>query len=64
MRDCAIHGHLSIAQMLIKNGANVDHVDNFGKTSLMYSVSGGDFVLAQLLIENGADINHTDAPEW
>jgi ankyrin repeat protein len=46
---------LEIAQYLIAKGANVDHVDNAGRTALMNSALGGNLEIAQCLLEAGAD---------
>ena len=52
-----------LAQLLIKDGANVNTTDVDGKTALMLAASsprGMNMPLINLLIEKGADVNARD----
>lgn len=46
---------LSIVRFLIQHGANVDHADKTGRTSLMHCAFGGHLEITQCLLEAGAD---------
>ncbi|MBR8464030.1 ankyrin repeat domain-containing protein [Campylobacter sp. faydin G-24] len=46
-------------EFLIKQGANVNHKNLFGKTALFYAVEFKDESLIRLLLEYGADTNAT-----
>jgi ankyrin repeat protein len=54
----ADHGMTTIAARLIENGADVDAVDQFGRTPLHRAVAYSDVV--SLLIQSGADVNAAD----
>ncbi|NEO84388.1 MAG: ankyrin repeat domain-containing protein [Spirulina sp. SIO3F2] len=55
-------GHLAIAQLLIKQGANVNWIDGEGVTPLILSSFKGHVALTQLLLEHGADVSVRD--QW
>lgn len=44
-------------KFLIKNGANVNYKNPFGKTPIFYAVGFNDLDMVKLLVENGADVN-------
>ncbi len=46
-----------VAKILIQAGADVNRVDDSGRTPLIYVARIGDIKNAQLLIESGADVN-------
>jgi len=56
---CFEPGHESAAQILIKNGANVDLVTVRGETALHWAARAGLLTMSQILIESGADITVT-----
>lgn len=67
----AIKGHLEIAKLLIKYGANVnatsDYGDKYYSTALIESASKGHLEhleIAKLLIEHGADVNAKNCNGW
>lgn len=55
----SIRGELGEMQRLIAEGASLDEVDDFGRTPLMWAVSGKSNPLAavRLLLNAGADVN-------
>ena len=53
----AFQGHVDVAKLLIKAGADINVKDSFGGTAFMYAVDGGHADIVKLLIEAGADIN-------
>ena len=52
------------ANYLIKFGANVNAVDTYGNSPLIYAAKTGKAGLTEVLIENGADINHPNNDGW
>ena len=61
-------GHLQIAQLLLKKGANVNVLDADGDSPLHLASSSGHLELVQLLLGNGAQINRRNksgnTPLW
>jgi ankyrin repeat protein len=53
-------GHKEISEILVKNGAFVDAIDNDFVTPLILASSFGDLKLLKILIHSGAGLNHTD----
>ena len=49
--------NISKVKFLLKNGANPDKANSFGKTPLFYAVEFDDSELVKLLLENGANPN-------
>lgn len=59
----AREGHKAIAELLIKNGANVNHSANhlgMELNALTLAATHGHTELIELLLNNGANINHQD----
>jgi len=52
--------HLKTAEILIRNGANIDDTDVFGRTALHYAVMYGFAETADMLMYYDANINITD----
>lgn len=50
-------GNLDTAELLLENGADVNIVDIYGKTPLMYAVSNNDLDAVKLLLSYRADPN-------
>ncbi|GMF44344.1 unnamed protein product [Phytophthora fragariaefolia] len=61
-------GHLEIVAILLEHGADMNKVDNHGKTPLWRAVDQGFFEIVQVLVEHGADMNKVDnhgrTPLW
>lgn len=53
-------GHVDAARLLISHGADINAVDEVGKTPLHYAVGRGHFGAVQMLVESGADVQATD----
>ena len=47
-------------RLLLKYGAEVDAVNNEGKSALFESIEQGTFDAMKLLVEAGSDVNLTD----
>lgn len=56
----ARQGTVTLLKLLIRKGANLEAVDNLGKTALIIVAQYGQALLAAPLIEAGADIHHRD----
>ena len=54
------NGNLDIAKMLIKNGANIDAIDNKGERPIFIAVKANNFEMVKLLIDNGANLDYED----
>jgi len=52
----AVGGNAQVAAQLIRAGADVNVVDNNGKTALMLAVINGYQSLVELLLDNNADV--------
>jgi len=50
-------GAASVAEELIRLGADINYADDSGFTALHLAASGNDVDLVELLIQEGADIN-------
>lgn len=48
---------LRIVELLVASGAEVDAMDKYGKTALMYAVENGNTGVVRFLIDHGADVN-------
>jgi hypothetical protein len=51
---------LTVAELLLKHGAKIDHRDDYGRTSLYNAVTLGQTETIQFLLNNGADPNIPD----
>ncbi|XP_076444944.1 uncharacterized protein LOC143282931 [Babylonia areolata] len=54
----ALHGHVRLASLLVRHGAEVDAVQVRGSTALTLACKAGCARTARLLLLNGADPNH------
>ena len=55
---------IECTRYLIKFGANVNAVDTYGNSPLIYAAKTGKSGLIQELIENKVDINHPNKDGW
>ena len=53
----AYGGHVDVVEALLAKGAEVDAVDNFGKTPLMGAAEVGHADIVRVLLAAGADVN-------
>jgi hypothetical protein len=67
LHAASVKGHLQIASLLLRNGADPDSRDHLGRVPLHRVSQGGQIVMAkssleisQLLVNSGADVNATD----
>ena len=54
------YGHLQIVEYLISISANIEAIDENGKTALLYASQNGHLQIVEYLISRGADINVKD----
>jgi len=52
-----IFGHLEVARLLLKNGANINHTNKQGNSPLLIACNVGKISTLQFLLEEGADSN-------
>lgn len=61
MHICAQNSFPFIAIYLLANGANIESLDSFDRTPLLWAAYKGSSVeMVYILIDNGAEINHVD----
>lgn len=56
----AANGHISLAELLLEEGANIDVANNCGWTPLMHAAQHGQVSMVSLLIRHNASINATN----
>lgn len=56
MIEASIHGAFECAELLIKNGANVNLFNKYQNTSLHVAAANNNIVIVNLLLSNKADI--------
>ena len=65
---CAcVNGHLEIAKLLVRKGANIHTVDKDGRTPLHYACWYGHSKVAELLLKKGANtdaVNKNGQTPW
>lgn len=54
------NGHLDIAKLLIKNGANINKVNSKNETPILTAMRNRHFSMARYLINHGADLSVQD----
>ena len=57
MGYAADKGHIEIVKFLLEKGANVNIIDNYGNTPLLWAIDKKHLEMVKLLIENGANLN-------
>ena len=62
LRIASITGDLEIFDLLIKNGADIEQIDNYSSDSsiLLYACQSAHFLIVKRLIELGADLHRVD----
>src|SRR6266852_4825820 len=67
LHAASVKGNLEVASLLVRNGADPDSRDHFGRVPLHRVSQGGQLVMAKssleiarLLVNSGADVNLTD----
>jgi len=53
-------GHIKVVELLIAHGAEIDHLDNDGKSPLFYAAGNGHIKVVELLINHGAKVDQLD----
>jgi ankyrin repeat protein len=71
LHAASVKGHLQVASLLLRNGADPDSRDHLGRVPLHRVSQGGQLVMAKssleiarLLVNSGADVNVTDDEGW
>jgi ankyrin repeat protein len=54
-------GFMEIAKELINSGADINHSNSMGATSLIYAATFNRLEIATLLLKSGANVNLKDA---
>ena len=50
-----------IVKLLLENGADINAVDDYARSALVYSARNGCYEIVKLLLENGANIHQFTA---
>ncbi|XP_062578122.1 ankyrin repeat domain-containing protein 50-like [Saccostrea cucullata] len=53
-------GNLHLVKYLIKNGADVNYFDKYGRSPLHYAIVGGNLEIVKCLIKSNANVNFCD----
>ncbi|KAI8515166.1 positive regulation of extrinsic apoptotic signaling pathway via death domain receptors protein [Branchiostoma belcheri] len=61
LHNAASGGHVGVAELLLKAGAQVDSRDQFGNSPLHHAASGGHVGVAELLLKAGAQVDSRDS---
>jgi hypothetical protein len=57
-------GEKEAAELLIKDGVDINSADSSGRTALMFAAWHGHTDICRLLMENGAEMKIYDEDEW
>ena len=64
LMEAVKNNELAIAELLIEEGADVNHQNKDGKTPLIRAAAYGNKEIADLLIKNGANLNASDLQNY
>ncbi len=53
-------GNISVIEILLENGANIEDVSHYQQTALFFAVQNRQYHAVEYLISKGANINHLD----
>ena len=53
-------GNIQDVKLALKDGTNIDSIDKFSKTALIYAIENQDTNMARFLLDNGANVNIAD----
>ena len=60
----SMKGHVEVAELLIRKGAIVNDVSDWGGAPLHWASGGGYVEVATLLVDNGANVNAINSHGW
>ena len=52
-----MNSHIDVVHLLVRNNANLDLLDKFGKSALWYACNSGNYEIVLCLVQNGATDN-------
>ena len=58
--EASYQGHLDVVDLLLRQGVDINALDNLHQTALCNSCFGRDLEVAKLLVEAGADLELGD----
>ena len=58
IQSTAINGNISIIEMMLQMGADINYCSGYHGTALTTASKHGHYKLVKFLIDNGADVNH------
>ena len=64
MRRAVSHGDIDTVKSLLDGGADIEAIDEDGRSALMLAAYHGNYEIMELLLDRGADVNAKDHFGW
>ncbi len=64
MTHSATRGHVDCVDLLLKSGADVNHANIFGESTLMATAKNGHYDVLGVLLKSGANVNDKGGNGW